>query len=456
MKYLDDYADHFRLKQYCRFGIKVDRLDRSEDDKTWELYYHDRASQPRVEKSDRVVVTTGALAKAWSPRIEGSENFRGQIIHSQAFKGAEDFRGKQVVVVGLSQTGGDVVYELCEHAEKVYLSHRSGGRISTRNHEKPVDMRVSRRITGFGLALNKHAPNFAGWMASKGFDYQMRKAFPNINPAWKLLPAPPIGLSPPVMNDYLMDRLTSGAVTSIIGIKHITPSSEIVLTDGTSLSSIDAIVFCTGYTSDYSILSPEADPTAFPQPEWDASPNKSGLVYPRLYRGHFSTEHPLSLAFIGPYTGHSFASFTNADLSSLAIAQIWKGAFSLPPQAEMGAWCDANYAHQLARLKVSRIPKVGFIDVAEQERWLNTAAGNGINEMLGWSWEAWKFWFRNRKLMRLVMDGADTPFVYRLFDARETGEGRRGKGRKRWDGAEDAILETAVLVARPGGGSKDV
>jgi len=456
MKYLDDYADHFKLKQHCRFGIKVDRLDRSRDDATWELHYHDRDSEAQVDKFDRVVVTTGAFTKAWMPNIEGSENFRGQILHSQAFKGAEDFKGKHVVVVGLSQTGGDVVYELCEHAEKVYLSHRSGGRISIRNHDAPVDRKLSRRITAFGLALNKHAPNFAGWIASKGIDYQMRKTFPNIDPAWKLLPAPPIGFSPPVMNDHLMDRLASGAVTSITGINHITPSSEIILTDGTSLPSIDAIVFCTGYTATYSMLSPEADPTAFPQPEWEALPNKNGLVYPRLYRGHCSTKYPLTLAFIGPYTGHSFAAFVNGDLSTQAIAQVWKGAFALPPQAQMEAWCDANYAHQLARLKVSRIPKVGFVDVAEQERWLNAAAGNGINEMLGWSWEAWRFWFKNRKVMRSVTDGVDTPFVYRLFDARETGEGRKGRGRKKWEGAEAAILKTAVLVARPIGGHKDV
>ena len=55
--------------------------------------------------------------------------------------------------------------------------------------------------------------------------------------------------------------------------------------------------------------------------------------------------------------------------------------------------------------------------------------------------------------LALVMDGVDTPFVYRLFEAREKAVGRNRKGRKKWEGAEDAILRTAGMAPRRGGDS---
>ena len=79
-----------------------------------------------------------------------------------------------------------------------------------------------------------------------------------------------------------------------------------------------------------------------------------------------------------------------------------------------------------------RIPKTGP-EALKYERWLNEAAGNRVNQCLGWGWEGWKFWFRERKLCHLILWGIDTPFVYRLF------EGEEG-ARKAWDGAREAIF----------------
>lgn len=40
-----------------------------------------------------------------------------------------EFKGKNVVVVGLSNTGADATVELSKVAAKVYISHRGGARI---------------------------------------------------------------------------------------------------------------------------------------------------------------------------------------------------------------------------------------------------------------------------------------------------------------------------------------
>lgn len=445
-QYIDDYAEHFGVTKHCRFEVKVTRLDRSEDGTQWELRCTDRNGKATVERFDRVIVATGAFSSPLMPKVPGLQTFQGQVLHSQAFKDPAAFAGKRVVIVGFSNTGGDIATSLVGIASKIYVSHRSGVRIGKRDFVKPAENKLTRRIAAIGLAVNNAYPKFGSKLAAALFEYNMKKTFPNIQPEWKLLPAPPIGNSPPILNDKIVDCLASGTIMSVAGIVCVTPDGKgVVFADGTTLASIDVLIFCTGYSATYSMLGPSANPTAFATPEWDAAPNANGIVYPRLYRGQFSTVHPLSLAFLGPYTGHSFAAFVNGDLSAQAIVQVWQGAFRLPAQAEMEAWCDENYRHQLKRLAVYRIPKVGFVNPKDQERWLNTAAGNGVNEMLGSGREGWRFWLKNRRLAGLLMDGVDTPFVYRLFDASVSGAGRSGVGRKSWEGAELAIYRANGL-----------
>lgn len=53
------------------------------------------------------------------------------------------------------------------------------------------------------------------------------------------------------------------------------------------------------------------------------------------------------------------------------------------------------------------------------------------------TWEGWKWWWRNRALSRLVMDGPDLPASHRL------------RGRKQWDGAE-AVIWKANEKVKPG------
>ena len=258
----------------------------------------------------------------------------------------------------------------------------------------------------------------------------MKKSVPNFRPEWRLLPAPPIGNSAPVANDYIMDLLASNTVVSVTGVRRFTNDNDIELDDGTTITA-DAVVFCTGYRYDFSIMSPEADPSATSTPEWEASRHNNGLRYPRLYQGMLSPKFPESLAFVGAWRGHSFAAFSNADLSGQAIAQIWKGGYTLPSQQEIDKWCDEHYKQSLKQISVYSLVKVGH-PPGDLERWLNDVTGNGINEKLGWGWEGWKFWWSEHKLYKILMDGIDTSYIYRLFDGR----------RQKWEGAREAIYKT--------------
>lgn len=94
----------------------------------------------------------------------------------------------------------------------------------------------------------------------------------------------------------------------------------------------------------------------------------------------------------------------------------------------MDRWCDKNYRYTLNELRRYRIAKPGS-PPGDLEKWLNDVIGNEMNENLGWGVQGWKFWWNEYRLWKVIVDGVDTPYVYRLFDGR----------RKKWDGAKEAI-----------------
>ncbi|KAK6342007.1 hypothetical protein TWF730_001489 [Orbilia blumenaviensis] len=436
--YLQAYAENFNLNQHCRLGVTIVTISRSEKAAGWDVKFTDNFGVTKTEKYDKVIVCTGPQNKALLPKHEGISNFKGRILHSQNFKDSKPFAGQRVVVVGISNTAGDVAVDLAGVCEEVYVSHRSGVRVANRgpNDQAPFDQKVSRRLTSILLTLKPNFPHLMGMVGGFMLEATMKSQFKKeIKKEWRLLPAPPVVNVVPVMNDYLLDYLDAGRLKSVHGIKrYLDDGTSIEMEDGEILRSIDAVIYCTGYTYDYSYLEKEANPTAFPTPEWDRMEHAGTTRYPRLYWGIFSTEYPESLAFIGPYRGHSLSAFSNSDLMSTAVSQIWAGNYPVPTKPEMDAWCNAHYLTTLKYVSHWRLSNIAA-DSGALSKWLNDAAGNGINENLGWGWEGWQFWWNNMGLYYTIMDGVDSAHIQRLFN------GRSGKGRKRWDGAKNAIYQ---------------
>ncbi|KAJ6264082.1 hypothetical protein Dda_0223 [Drechslerella dactyloides] len=436
-KYIQAYAAHFDILKHCRLGFTVRNLEREKGGQGWNLTVAGKDGKTLSEQYDRIVVCTGPQTRALLPDHEGATQFKGLIMRAQAFKEPEKFAGKRVVVVGLSNTAGDVIADLVAAGSEVFASHRSGVRIVSRTPEgkQPTDHKISRRIFTLSLRFLNTFPRVAGRASELGVEYAMKSAFGSkMRKEWRLLPAPPIPNTPPLVNDYMVDYLISDTVKSVHGIRRYLPDgTSIEMLDGEILTAIDAVIYCTGYTYDFSYLGKDADPTSHPTPEWDALPHAKGTPYPRLFWGIWSEKYPESLAFIGPYRGHSFSAFANADLTSAAIANIWKGNHPTPTREEMREWCDANYHTAVKAVGKWRLQSIACKPL-ELQRFLNDAAGNGVNESLGWGWTGWKFWLRDPRLYYLIMDGVDTSFIQRVFD------GKAERGRKKWDGARDAIL----------------
>jgi cation diffusion facilitator CzcD-associated flavoprotein CzcO len=70
--------------------VTVDRLERSESGDSWTIRFHSKTPSgdlaQETEQFERVIVTSGAFSKAFMPKFEGLDKFKGQVMHVQAYK----------------------------------------------------------------------------------------------------------------------------------------------------------------------------------------------------------------------------------------------------------------------------------------------------------------------------------------------------------------------------------
>lgn len=120
-EYLQQYAARFGLSENIRFETEVTDLERTPDG--WKLTArHDGVEI--VEDFGAVAVCSGPF-KTPNTAIAGLENFTGEIVHSAQYRNNERFAGKRVLVVGLAESGADIVREIGDVASAATLSIRT-------------------------------------------------------------------------------------------------------------------------------------------------------------------------------------------------------------------------------------------------------------------------------------------------------------------------------------------
>ena len=114
--YLEDYARHFdlqpRLNEEVRSARRVDDV--------WALTC---ASATYQAKS--LVVAAGYNNEPNMPTWPGQDVYRGTILHSKQYRNAAAFKDQRVLVVGLGNSGGELLIDLWEHGAKPSIAVRS-------------------------------------------------------------------------------------------------------------------------------------------------------------------------------------------------------------------------------------------------------------------------------------------------------------------------------------------
>ncbi|KAH7165957.1 flavin-binding monooxygenase-like-domain-containing protein [Dactylonectria macrodidyma] len=443
-KYLESYAEHFNLMPHIELSTEVDRVERDEEAKKWLVYTKNAETGfHSCRHFDRVAVATGILNTKHVPKVRGIELFAGDAIHSRQFKDASKYTGKNVLVVGIGATGADSTSFLVRaKAAKVYLSHRSQFLLLPRLVKgKAFDHTMSRRVGIIVRAMLGAFPRVCSQLMTKALMGLRSKEWPWLteHPSFTV-PRKMDGFPHrvPAFSDDLADNLRDGHIETVLGIEEVTGPRSVTLTDGRVLEDIDAIIFCSGYFYDFSLVRGTGNPTdPAIAPDHHKEIQKTRFYdpqdkFPRLYRGFLSEQYPESLAFLG----HMIIMkppILLYDLISMALASLWTGGHAIESAEERRRDIDIQYRFVVSTLDQGPMHHLGFrLISAKTYDWLNRVAGTGLTELLGnCSWAACKLWWRDRKFYNLLMDGTDVPAVYRLFDM--------GHGRKPWPGAKERI-----------------
>jgi len=128
LRYVNDTADRYGIRQHIRFRHHVKKADWSSADARWIV------EAERTDSGERVRFTCDWLHmcsgyynyhEVYDPGFAGKESFRGTIVHPQFWPEDLDYKGRKVVVIGSGATAVTIVPEMAKDAAHVVMLQRS-------------------------------------------------------------------------------------------------------------------------------------------------------------------------------------------------------------------------------------------------------------------------------------------------------------------------------------------
>ncbi|MEU2059680.1 NAD(P)/FAD-dependent oxidoreductase [Streptomyces sp. NPDC013455] len=234
VRYLEKYAEHHELEIVT--GVEVHRVERTEDGTGWLL----RASGGRELTGSAVVVATGYNHTPHLPDWPGREGYEGELLHAGAYRDAGPYRGRDVLVVGIGNTGAEIAVDLVEGgAARVRLAVRTVPHILRRSTLGWASQYSGVLVRRLPVRL---VDRLAGPLA--------RLSTPDLSAHG--LPRPDTGLCSrarqgaiPVQDVGLIDAVRAGSVEIVAAVEGF-EDGKVVLADGDRIAP-DAVIAATGY-----------------------------------------------------------------------------------------------------------------------------------------------------------------------------------------------------------------
>ncbi len=117
--YMEDYASRMELP--VRTGVHVDCLERTDDDRFVVLAGDDRY------EAGQVVVATGGFSEPRIPEFAAELNPEISQWHSSEYRSAAQLQDGPVLVVGASNSGGEIAHNAASAGHETWLSGRDTG-----------------------------------------------------------------------------------------------------------------------------------------------------------------------------------------------------------------------------------------------------------------------------------------------------------------------------------------
>ncbi|MET8172445.1 flavin-containing monooxygenase [Streptomyces clavifer] len=234
VRYLEKYAEHHELEVVT--GVEVSRVDRAADGSGWQL----SATGGRVLKGRAVVVATGFNHTPRIPEWSGRAGFTGDLVHAAEYRAPAPYAGKDVLVVGIGNTGAEIAVDLVEGgASRVRISVRTTPHLVRRSTAGWPAQATAVLVRRLPVRLVDRAGSLLA-----------RVAVPDLSAQG--LPRPDTGLysrvkegAIPVQDVGLIDAVKRGRVVPVAAVESF-EEDTVVLADGSRITP-DAVIAATGY-----------------------------------------------------------------------------------------------------------------------------------------------------------------------------------------------------------------
>ncbi|MFJ7944598.1 flavin-containing monooxygenase [Streptomyces sp. NPDC096354] len=234
VRYLEKYVEHHELEVVT--GVEVTRIDRAADGTGWQL----TATGGRVLTGRAVVVATGFNHTPRIPDWAGRDSFAGELVHARDYRNPAPYAGKDVLVVGIGNTGAEIAVDLVE-----------GGASRVRIAVRTVPHIVRRSTAGWpAQATGILVRRLPVRLVDRAGRLMAKVAVPDL--AEQGLPRPDTGLysrvkdgAIPVQDVGLIDAVRDGRVVPVATVDSF-DKDTVVLADGTRITP-DAVIAATGY-----------------------------------------------------------------------------------------------------------------------------------------------------------------------------------------------------------------
>ncbi|WP_084792526.1 NAD(P)/FAD-dependent oxidoreductase [Mycobacterium sp. E136] len=230
--YFDDYVRRQRIR--ITFGVNVNRVDREHS--AWRLVTDDGSLSAAA-----VVIATGNYHTPTLPEWPGIETFTGEVLHSEHYRNAEPFAGRDVLVAGAGNSAADIALQLSDGAaRRVRMAVRTPPHLVPRSAAGiPVDA-FSAAFEGLPVPVLDQA---AALMRKLWFGDLRREG----------LPAPHRGIYSalltdeqiPTIGDELVPHVKAGRIEIVAAVESFA-GDNVVLADGNVVTP-DAVIAATGY-----------------------------------------------------------------------------------------------------------------------------------------------------------------------------------------------------------------
>ncbi len=230
--YFEAYAKHFAVYPNILFHHIVLSV-KPEEGGRWRVTYSNASGTEHAESFDAIMVANG---HHWNPKYPDFEgHFDGKLMHSHDFKGVtEEWRGKNVLIIGAGNSACDVAVETARIADKVCMSMRT------------PQWFIPKFL--FGQPADVYAAKY-NWLPRQFKPYTFKIMLRILQGRYDSYGLPMNTSLPlsqhPTMNSDVLDFIRHGRINPRPGVKRLC-GPEVEFSDGRR-EAFDIICACTGF-----------------------------------------------------------------------------------------------------------------------------------------------------------------------------------------------------------------